>query len=154
MSTSLNNYHNDGANRQAQAVLAFVQYLIGDGIEASWDDEWKRYTADIEVARWENCREQGYILYLNAPQYSSNQLNIAFFEHRNSDSICAIKWHQWGINSLTINTADFGDECYSDKYDTSYDVRYGEAYKMATWIVKEFTTHWRKNANKKVDNED
>lgn len=147
MSTSLTHYHSDGANRQAQAVLAFVQYLIGDGIEESWSDEWKRYEADIEVARWENCREQGYILSLRAPQYGRDQLNIAFFEHRNSDNICAIKWHQWGLNTLTIDTADFGDECYSDKYDTSFDVGYGEAFKMAEWIVDQFTTHWVEHAN-------
>jgi len=149
MATQLTHYHTDGANRQAQAVLAFVQYLIGDGIEESWNDEFKCYDADIEVARWENCREQGYILSLRSPKYGQNQLNIAFFEHRNTDSICAIKWHQWSLNSLNIDTAEFGEECYSNKWETSYDVSYGEAYKMADWIRDQLINHWVEHADEK-----
>jgi hypothetical protein len=140
-------YHADGANRQAQGVLAMFQYLLCDGIEDSWNDDFKCYDAKIEVARWENCREQGYVLSLRAPRWGSNQLNIAFFEHRNTDGICAIKWHQNTLNSPTIDTAEFGDECYSNKYDTSYDVGYGEAYKMAKWIHQEFVHHWREHAS-------
>ena len=68
------------------------------------------------VARWENCREQGYVISLRLPTYSK-QLNIAFFEHRNTDSICAIVWEQRTLNSPTIETAEFGD-VYKTKWDT------------------------------------
>ncbi len=141
MSTNVLHYHNDGAGRQAQAVLAMFQQLLGDGIESSWNDEYKRYDADIKVARWENCREQGYVLMLVSKNWSK-QLNIAFFEHRNSDQLCAIRWHHLTINSPTIDNAMFGDECYSDKWDTNYDVPYGQAMEMAEWINDEFETFW------------
>ena len=135
--TKLEIYLEDGANHQAQAVLAFVKRY--GHIESSWNDELRKYEANPEVARWENCREQGYIISLLNKK--GKQLNIAFFEHRNIDSIHALKWEQWSINSLTIDTADFGD-VYKDKYDTSFSVSYGEITKMADWIVEQLNQYW------------
>tara|TARA_R110002020_G_scaffold69158_3_gene180225 strand:+ start:1173 stop:1598 length:426 start_codon:yes stop_codon:yes gene_type:complete len=137
--TKLENYLEDGANYQARATLMFLQRDAD--IEESWNDEWKRYDAEIQVARWENCREQGYIVSLRNKK--SEKLNIAFFEHRNSDSICAVKWQQESMNTLTIDNAEFGD-VYKDKYDTSHSVGYGKAYKMAEWIIEQFKEHWIK----------
>ena len=122
------NYNQDGANRQAKAVLAYIT----PDIEESWTGH--EYTADITVARWENCREQGYVLSLINKE--RGQLNIAFFEHRNCDNIHAIKWEQNTLNSPTIDTAEFGD-AYEDKWDTSYSTEYGEVVKMAEWIDTE-----------------
>jgi len=151
MSTNILHYNEDGANKQAQATLAFLQYFIGDGIETSWNSEYHCYDADIRVARWENCREQGYVVTLRSKDYKQ-QLNVAFFEHRNSDSICAIKWFQNTLNSPTIHTADFG-EVYKDKYDTSHDVGYGEAAKMAEWVKNQLELFWTETT-KTVDNND
>ena len=134
----LNNYLQDGADYQARAVLAYLS--IYDGIEGSWDKEWGRYTAVPKVARWENCREQGYIISLRSYNYE-RQLNIIFFEHRNSDSICAVKWEQRSLNSLTIDNAEFG--CiYKTKYDVSFSVGYGEVTKMSDWIWEQLTEFW------------
>jgi len=122
--TRIHNYLEDGANHQVQAVLPFI-----------------KHKTDIEnmlVSRWENCREQGYIFQLGSKDYSE-QLNIAIFEHRNSDRIHAIKWKQISINSLNIDNAEFGD-IYKDKHDTSFSVDYGEVVKMAEWVVNEFET--------------
>ena len=137
--TNLENYLEDGAGYQARAVLMFLQSACN--IEDSWDDKFKKYDAEIKVARWENCREQGYIVSLNSRGYK-DQLNIAFFEHRNSDSICAVKWQQSSMNSLTIEDAKFGD-VYKTKYDVSFDVKYGEVLKMSDWIINEFTEFWK-----------
>lgn len=141
--TDLQNYFNDGANEQAQATLCALKYYVGDGIEESYCEKTNKYLAEINVARWENCREQGYIVSLRTKD-RSKQLNIAFFEHRNTDSICAIKWEQTSTNSLTIDTAQFGD-VYKDKYDVSFDVGYGEFLKMASWINEQFIDFWVKN---------
>jgi hypothetical protein len=131
----LNDYMDDGANYQAQAVLAFI----------------RDHESQTKVARWENGREQGYVLTLVAPDYKE-QLNIAFFEHRNSDSICAIKWKQApSINTPTISTAQFNG-AYKDKYDTSFDVGYGEIRKMGDWIRKELDDYIEET-NKEKDNE-
>jgi hypothetical protein len=143
--TNLNYYLQDGACAQARGVLAF---LSGLNIEESWSDEKKKYCADIKVARWENCREQGYIVSMHSENYQ-RQLNIAFFEHRNSDSICAIKWEQRSMNTITIDTAVFGD-VYKDKYDTSFSVGYGEVVKMADWISEQLSKFWFETINEKV----
>lgn len=138
--TLLNHYLQDGANKQARAVLCMLQ---GFSIEESWNKEYHRYTADVNVARWENCREQGYVVMLRAK--NREMLNIAFFEHRNSDNICAIRWVQNGINSPTIDTADFDGACYSDKWDVNKQVSPGQISQMAEWIEEELTEFWNKN---------
>ena len=123
MSVNLKSYMQDGANPQAKAVLAFLQYYIGED-------------RNVMVARWENCREQGYVVSLNSYNYR-RQLNIAFFEHRNSDAIHAVKWEQKTINTPNIDTAEFGDDVYTHKGDTSKSVGYGEVSEMAQWINNE-----------------
>ena len=140
---SLENYLQDGANYQARAVLMFLQG--SSNIESSWNDQYKKYDAEIKVARWENCREQGYIVSLGSKPFGGGeQLNIAFFEHRNSDDICAVKWEQSNRNTITIENANFGD-VYATKYDTSHSVGYGKAYEMAEWVKGELEKHWDKH---------
>lgn len=134
--TYLSHYLNDGANEQAQATLCFLRDFK---IEKSWNKERSRYDAQIYVSRWENCREQGYVLILRNKDFK--QLNIAFFEHRNSDQICAIKWQQNTTNEPTISNAEFG-EIYKDKYDVSHVVEYGKVVEMADWIKKELENFW------------
>lgn len=115
----LQNYLQDGANHQAQSVISFLKGNCNQ---------------NINVARWENYREQGYILSL---YHEKRQLNIIVFEHRNSDSICAVKWEQLEMNSITIETAKFG-EVYKTKYDISFEVSYGQILLMVEWINEEF----------------
>ena len=136
--TKLNSYLDDGANYQAKAVLAFLQAY--EGIEESWNKKTKRYEADIKVARWENCREQGYIVSLNSKKWL-RQINIIFFEHRNSDSIHAVKWEQRSMNSITIETAKF-DNIYENKHDTSFSVVYGKVVEMSDWIWERLVKFW------------
>jgi hypothetical protein len=102
------NYMNDGAEAISQAVLAYLKYQIGDGIEESWNDTYNKYDANIQIGRWENGREQGYVVYMKTPSF--NQINIAFFQHRNSDQIHAVKWEQ-----DTINTPTLYFFCYSSR---------------------------------------
>lgn len=135
--TELTKYFNDGANYQAQAVLALLTRVT---IESSWSKENKKYDANPTVARWENCREQGYVISLRSKDYK-RQLNIIFFEHRNSDSICAVKWEQVTLNSPNIDSAVFGD-VYKSKYDTSFEAGWGEIKKMADWIENELISFW------------
>lgn len=135
------NYMQDGAGYQARAVLMMLQGIIKeDG-----------YTAFEEptVARWENCREQGYVISTHCFK-AKNQLYIAFFEHRNSDSICAVKWNEpYMLNSPTIDTADFGGTVYKDKFDVSFSVGYGEVAKMAEWINDQIEEYNEENLSKK-----
>jgi len=139
--TPIEIYNNDGANYQAQAVMAFLKNIT---IEESWNDDARKYDAEIKVSRWENCREQGYVICMRTKDYSK-QINIAFFEHRNSDNICAIKWEQITTNAPTIDTAEFGD-VYKDKYDVSHSVGYGEIPSMSEWITNELEEFWENNS--------
>lgn len=147
MSTKIHEYFNDGANYQAQAVLAALKGKIGDGIESSWNKEFSKYDAEVTVSRWENGREQGYVSTLRSKNFS-RQLNIAWFEHRNSDPICAIRWEQVTMNSPTIDTAKFGD-VYKDKWDTSHAVSYGKFSEMAEWISDQFENFWDETSETK-----
>jgi hypothetical protein len=128
--TKLSNYLQDGANYQARGVLMFLQ-----NIHVNNDND-----NNVEVARWENCREQGYIVSLRNDDYT-RQINIAFFEHRNSDDICAVKWEQISMNSLTIDSAEFGD-VYTTKHDVSHSVSWGEVKRMSDWIGNELEKFW------------
>lgn len=140
--TLLKYYMQDGANRQARAVLCFLQDMT---VEESWNKELHKYDAEVNVARWENCREQGYVVMLS--RSDGKNLNIAFFEHRNSDSICAIKWEQPAFpNSPTIDTADFKGTCYKDKWDVSHTVEPGQAAEMAEWIEEQLCAFWNQGA--------
>jgi hypothetical protein len=131
-------YLQDGANYQARAVMCMLQLEFLESIE---NDGGTKIEPNLLVSRWENCREQGYVVRLRKWK-SSKQLNIAFFEHRNSDEICAVMWVQNNtMNSPTIETAIFGD-VYTNKYDTSFSVPYGNISQMADWIRKEIEEFW------------
>jgi hypothetical protein len=133
----LNGYFGDGANVQAQAVLA----LLGNfEVQESWNKEINTYEAKPTVARWHNCREQGYVISMHGAGYN-RQLNIAFFEHRNTDNICAVKWEETTINPPTIDSEELG-KVYKTKYDVSHEVRVGEVMAMAEWIGEQLTNFW------------
>lgn len=138
-------FHNpDEANYQARAVLAI---LNSRNIEDSWNSDKGQYEAQPKVERWENCREQGYVIVFLVG-YHSPQLNIAFFEHRNSDSICALKWEQNTINTPTIDTLDAKGQVYKNKWDVSKSVEVGEYDAMADWIMESLETFYRKHKKK------
>ncbi len=144
------NYLQDGADYQAKGVLAYLTHH--DGIDESYDQKTGGYKANPKIARWENCREQGYIVYMKAENYSK-QINIAFFEHRNSDRIHAVKWLQHSTNALTIDTAIFGS-IYSTKWDTSHSVGYGKVVEMAEWVYEELANFWAETKQKLYEEKD
>ena len=142
MSTWLFSYQDDGAHEQARAVLGCLPVELR---RHDFPTSEQYGGAHINIGRWENCREQGYVVYMRSS--GGDQLNIAFFEHRNSDSICAVKWKQRTINSPTIDTAEFGD-VYTDKFDVSHRVGFGACQQMASWIAEQFYEFWVENNEK------
>lgn len=135
--------NDDGADCQSRAVRAYLTAY--DGLECSWSDEHKEYMARVEINRWHNCREQGYVVTMRSKNLR-RQINIAFFEHRNSDEICAVRWEQRTLNPPTIDNAEFGS-VYKNKYDVSKSVRWGEALKMAQWVYDELESFWNATVN-------
>lgn len=126
-----------GPKAAANAVLAYLEHH--DGVESSWNETTKAYDARLTIADWHNCREQGYVISSIHPE--KTQLNIIVFEHRNSDSICMVKWNQSTLNPPTIDTAEFGD-VYQTKYDVSESFAYNQPYEAAQWIHEEFEAFW------------
>ena len=124
---------------QAKAVRAYLEMY--DGVEPSWNKDQLAYEP-VHIAEWHNGRERGFVVMFINPK--REQLNVAFFEHRNSDSICAVAWEQSTMNPPTIDSADFGGKVYKSKWDVSYEVGLGEAMKMADWIMQQLCAHWAK----------
>ena len=131
----INFYNNDGANWQAQAVLAYLRTYAHEFIEETYDNERGCYDATISVGRFENCREQGYIVSV---RYKGQQRNYAFYEHRNFDTICVVKFDQ-----QTNDTPTLEDVCdkMEDKYDYTISFKCGQILECGEWIggdIKDF----------------
>ncbi len=131
-------FQHNTSRGQAEAVLAYLS--DSDGIDESWNDETKDYDAMPKVAEWHNGRERGFVITMRSGDHK-RQINIAFFEHRNSDNICAVMWEQRTMNPPTIINAEFGD-VYKDKWDVSKSVSVGECMEMADWIREQLIEFW------------
>jgi len=131
----------DGASASARAVLA---YLSGyERIEKSWCRDVNMSLAEPSVARWENCREQGYVVYMRDYTYTK-QINIAFFGHRNSTNLCCVVFEGNTINSPTINDVHVTHP-YWIKGEADYTVEYEGAEEMASFIFQKLKKFWVEN---------
>lgn len=135
----------DGANFQARAVLEMVRCIIGGGIEASWNDDRKCYDAEPNFTRFDNCREQGYVIYLSSKDYSK-QINIAFYEHRNSDRIYIQVNDKHTFNAPVLDDIT---ESMSDKWDCAFSAGWGKVSEAAKFIVDKLDEFWDANSPKK-----
>lgn len=132
----IENYMHDGANWQAQAVLAYLRVTKNNAINKTWNKEFCKYDASVEVGRYENCREQGYIFSI---LYKGEQRNYCVYEHRNSDDLCVVVF-----DAVTINTPtkDMVFEAMGDsKWNYTKAFGYGEIVSCGDYIIddiKEF----------------
>lgn len=122
-------YFDDGANWQAQAVLAYVRAYSSWALDGTWDDEAKKYMATLDVGRFENCREQGYIFSV---RYKTSQMNYVVYEHRNSDQICVVRFVG---NTINTPTSEMVFENMKDKYDVTNKFGYGGIVECGEWLV-------------------
>ena len=142
----IESYMNDGANWQAQAVLAAVRYMSQMTLDLAYDKEKNYNRATISVGRYENCREQGYIFSLMLDWQTI--YNIAVYEHRNSDNIC-VK----GFEGNFINTPRADDLGMKDKYDYDKSFNWGKIMECAEWIDNKFEEKLTDALNPKKENE-
>lgn len=127
----LERYMNDGANWQAQAVLALLRGIIVSTLELAYDKVKNYNRATIKVGRYENCREQGYVFSLMLNWQTI--YNIAVYEHRNSDCIC-VK----GFEGDFFNTPRADDLGMKDKWDYDKSFECGKVFECAEWIDSKF----------------
>ena len=116
----IKSYLNDGANWQAQCVLSYVRSHL---------DLPKSY--NVEVGRYENCREQGYVFSL-IKDYKQ-VLHIAVYEHRNMDSLVAKSF-----KGFFFNTPRAEDLPMKDKWDYDKSFDYGCVIDCGKYVVDTF----------------
>jgi hypothetical protein len=128
-------YMEDGANWQAQCVLAYLRSIGNNKVEnLTWDKEKHRANGELRVGRCENCREQGYIFTLI---YGTKQLvHFWVYEHRNSDVLCVVEFEGFFINTPTIDNIPM-----KDKYDTTKEFSCGDVVSCGKWIVERITEY-------------
>lgn len=142
-----------GVNYQ---VLAIAQVLANRAPDFAEYSEW-HYQVMFNTYRWYNCREQGICLSMSPNPFSKPVLNIAIFEHRNSDEICCLKWE---TDHLYMNSPledkDIYQKAYhgGDKFDVAASFKYLEIGKCVDWIYNEFDLFYQahhKAAEKKIE---
>ena len=129
--TQVDKYLDDGANWQAQAVLAYLRSMYSWVVNGTWNKVHEFYEATFHVGRYENCREQGYVFSL---RYKNEQRNYAVYEHRNSDVIILLVF-----DKLTINTP-CGEEVWDnmkDKYDYTEAFSCGRIVECGNYIIED-----------------
>ena len=143
----IDSYLNDGANWQAQCVLAYLRAYIENAFWETADKysgtqkelfvkEIKDNFIRMSVGRFENCREQGYVFTLhyrkkNGDRMIPEQEHYGVFEHRNTDDIVVFI-----SNTFTINTPNIS-EIYNgrDKYGYDACFGWGKVVKCGDWII-------------------
>lgn len=136
-------YMEDGANWQAQCVLAYLRSIGKSEVEyLTWNNDKHRYEGELQVGRCENCREQGYIFTLT---YGAKHLvHFWVYEHRNSDNLCVVEFEGFFINTPTIN-----DIPMKDKYDITKDFPCGDIVSCGEWIVERIKDYINKEKNER-----
>jgi hypothetical protein len=134
---------NYGIGAAALAVQSYIESR--DGIEPSWNKERGRYDAEPRVAPWYNGRERGIVIYMNNHNHT-DQINIAIYEHRNSDNICALMWRQKTyINPPCLATLP--EDVFKDKWDVTESWSYYKAVDAASWVVEQLEEFWTESVN-------
>ena len=117
---NVKDYLNDGADWQAQMVLAYMRSHANHAVEKSYDANIGEYRINIRVGRYENFREQGYVFTIDAISNGNFvQKNYAVYEHRNSDALCVLI-----STKRTFGNTPSVDDMWADKPENAskYDV--------------------------------
>ena len=126
----IENYMNDGANWQAQSVLAYLRVTKSNAVDKTWNKEYKLFEAEVHVGRYENCREQGYIFSV---RYKCEQRNYCVYEHRNSDDLCVVVFDAATINTPKAETVF--NAMNGDKYNYTKAFPCGQIMECGDYIL-------------------
>lgn len=134
----------DRVSLQAKAVLA---YLREKELPFSWNNKKEKEECEARIFLWHNGCEQGYCISFGKEHRFSNVLNLAFFEHRNSDNICILRWESdRPFFNYPLEEKDIFEKAYhgGDKYNVYKFFEYGKAAEVADFIMKEIEDWWKK----------
>lgn len=127
------NYLDDGANYKAQAILAIIRGYMDEIAEVANHPE----NVMVNVGRFENCREQGYVFSLFY-EYKFIK-HYAVYEHRNSDNICVLISDKYTINTPNADQM-FGNR---GKYDVDKTFPYNGIIDASDFIISEMQNEIR-----------
>lgn len=140
-------YMHDGANWQAQSILAYIRSISFFATDLAWNKEKHCSDAEIQVGRLENCREQGYVFTI---MYNYKQIaHFWVYEHRNFDSICVVEFEGTFINTPHIDQVPM-----KDKHDYTKSFDYGKIVDCGDWIVNRMKELLSKAIEKQEDNDE
>ena len=126
-------YLNDGANWQAQAVLAYIRGNIAQFREGTWNPIANDYEVEVFVSRYENGREQGYMV--SAIYRWNKQKTFAFYEHQNVDRLNVR--HYDGTLMIEASSSSSIYDKYESKSDYDKDFACGEIKQCGDYIIGE-----------------
>lgn len=138
----IENYLGDGANWQAQCVLAYLRAHKDWVVSGTWDELYREYEAYVEVGRYENCREQGYVFSV---RYKNKQINYAVYEHRNSDRLIVVRFEANTINTPTNDMVLKAMGGSKRNYTKAFS--YGEIIACGNWIIVDAQKFIKENTN-------
>ena len=135
---NIDGFFQDGACVQAQIIALLLRDRHEWILNSTWDKEKGFLRGMMSIGRFENCREQGYVVSI---RFNGNQRNYAFYEHRNSDSVCLLINDEATINTPTYEMMAKDME---DKWDVDMEFKYGEWEKCVAWIHKDMVENIEK----------
>jgi len=132
---------NFGINYQAMAVLSYLE-----GMEPDFADYENGYKVNFKTVPWYNGRESGFCVSMQEQLYKGNWIHIAVFEHRNSDSICALVWEtKTSYWNHPLEDENIFDAAYkgTSKYDVAFSVSPGEIGAMADFVYAQLSKFYK-----------
>lgn len=93
-----------GMNEQAAVLLRALSCENVEVPEGVW----------FSTLPYCNCREQGFVVSIH--RRGTDPVNIAFYEHRNSDRLCALQWVGNTPISGAVTADDIPDDVFPDKW--------------------------------------
>ena len=121
-------------NAQAYALMHFLS--TQEPHTARYQDG--KYQINIRCVPYMNCRERGFVLEIRQT-YGDEPVCLAFFEHRNSDALCCIRW-QSAQYQHCYTASDIPDSVYPDKWSVTKSWDYMDltgAYKYVLDVIQE-----------------
>lgn len=121
-------------NAQAYALMHFLSTQEPHTARCQ-DGE---YQIEIRCKPYMNARERGFVLEISQGIWC-DPVCLAFFEHRNTDALCCIKWTPT-FPRWSYSAEDIPESVYPDKYSVTKSWDYMDltgAYKYVLDVIAE-----------------
>ena len=117
-------------NDQAYALMHFLS--TQEPHTARYQDG--KYQIDIRCVPYINGRERGFVLEIRQT-FGDEPVCLAFFEHRNSDALCCIRWQsaQYGH---CYTASDIPESVYPDKYSVTKSWGYMDLVGASKYVLE------------------